>query len=38
MNDKGKTSVDTKRIEKAVTEILLAVGEGDTVTTRWVLF
>jgi len=27
MNDKGKTSVDTKRIEKAVTEILLAVGE-----------
>jgi len=27
MNDKGKTSVDTKRIEKAVREILLAVGE-----------
>ena len=27
MNDKGKTSVDTRRIEKAVTEILLAVGE-----------
>ncbi len=27
MNDKVKTSVDTKRIEKAVTEILLAVGE-----------
>ena len=27
MNDKGKTSVDIKRIEKAVTEILLAVGE-----------
>ena len=27
MNDKGKTSVDTKRVEKAVTEILLAVGE-----------
>jgi GTP cyclohydrolase I len=28
MNDKGKTSVDTKRIEKAVREILLAVGEN----------
>ena len=27
MNDKVKTSVDSKRIEKAVTEILLAVGE-----------
>ena len=27
MKDKGKTSVDTKRIEKAVREILLAVGE-----------
>jgi len=27
MNDKGKTSVDSKRIEKAVIEILLAVGE-----------
>ncbi len=27
MNDKGKMSVDVKRIEKAVTEILLAVGE-----------
>lgn len=27
MNDKGKTSVDSKRIEKAVSEILLAVGE-----------
>jgi GTP cyclohydrolase I len=27
MKDKGKTSVDTKRIEKAVNEILLAVGE-----------
>jgi len=27
MNDKVKTSVDTKRIEKAVREILLAVGE-----------
>ncbi len=27
MKDKGKTSVDTKRIEKAVMEILLAVGE-----------
>jgi GTP cyclohydrolase I len=27
MNDKGKTSVDVERIEKAVTEILLAVGE-----------
>jgi GTP cyclohydrolase I len=27
MNDKGKTSVDIKRIEKAVTEILTAVGE-----------
>jgi len=27
MNDKGEMSVDTKRIEKAVTEILLAVGE-----------
>ncbi len=27
MNDKGKTSVDIERIEKAVTEILLAVGE-----------
>jgi GTP cyclohydrolase I len=27
MNDKGKTSVDSKRIEKAVREILLAVGE-----------
>ena len=27
MNDKGKTSVDIKRIEKAVTEILSAVGE-----------
>ena len=27
MNDKGETSVDTKRIEKAVTEILSAVGE-----------
>jgi len=27
MNDKVKTSVDTKRIEKAVTEILSAVGE-----------
>ncbi|GAH58801.1 unnamed protein product, partial [marine sediment metagenome] len=33
MNDKGKTSVDTKRIEKAVTEILLAVGE-DTERER----
>jgi len=28
MNDKGKTSVDTKRVEKAVNEILLAVGEN----------
>ena len=28
MKDKGKTSVDTKRIEKAVREILLAVGEN----------
>jgi len=27
MKDKDKTSVDTKRIEKAVKEILLAVGE-----------
>ena len=27
MKDKGKTNVDTKRIEKAVGEILLAVGE-----------
>lgn len=27
MNDKGKTIVDTERIEKAVREILLAVGE-----------
>ncbi|HUS72852.1 MAG TPA: GTP cyclohydrolase I FolE [Sedimentisphaerales bacterium] len=27
MNDKGKMSVDNKRIEKAVSEILLAVGE-----------
>jgi len=27
MNDKGEMSVDTKRIEKAVTEILSAVGE-----------
>ena len=27
MSDKGKTSVDNKRIEKAVREILLAVGE-----------
>ena len=27
MNDKGKTKVDSKRIEKAVNEILLAVGE-----------
>ena len=27
MKDKSKTSVDTKRIEKAVREILLAVGE-----------
>jgi GTP cyclohydrolase I len=27
MNDKGKTSVDNERIEKAVREILLAVGE-----------
>ncbi len=27
MKDKGKTSVDTKRIEKAVREILLSVGE-----------
>ncbi len=27
MNDRGKTSVDIERIEKAVTEILLAVGE-----------
>ena len=27
MKDKNKTSVDTKRIEKAVREILLAVGE-----------
>ena len=27
MNAKGKPSVDTKRIEKAVSEILLAVGE-----------
>jgi len=27
MKDKDKTSVDTKRIEKAVREILLAVGE-----------
>jgi GTP cyclohydrolase I len=27
MKGKGKTSVDTKRIEKAVREILLAVGE-----------
>ena len=27
MKDKGKTNVDTKRIEKAVSEILLAVGE-----------
>jgi GTP cyclohydrolase I len=27
MKDKGKTSVDSKRIEKAVREILLAVGE-----------
>ncbi len=29
MNDKGKTSVDIKRIEKAVTEILSAVGEDS---------
>ncbi len=28
MNDKGKTSVDSKRIEKAVREMLLAVGEN----------
>jgi len=28
MNDKGKTKVDSKRIEKAVREILLAVGEN----------
>jgi GTP cyclohydrolase I len=27
MNDKGKTKVDSQRIEKAVREILLAVGE-----------
>jgi GTP cyclohydrolase I len=27
MKDKGETSVDTKRIENAVSEILLAVGE-----------
>lgn len=27
MNDKGETSVDIKRIEKAITEILTAVGE-----------
>jgi len=27
MSDKGKTSIDNKRIEKAVREILLAVGE-----------
>jgi len=27
MKNKGKTKVDSKRIEKAVTEILLAVGE-----------
>jgi GTP cyclohydrolase I len=27
MNDKGKTKVDSQRIEKAVSEILLAVGE-----------
>jgi len=27
MNDKGKTSVDIERIEKAVTEILSAIGE-----------
>jgi GTP cyclohydrolase I len=27
MKDKGKTSVDTKKIKKAVREILLAVGE-----------